>query len=100
MTPEGRIKGRVKAVLNRYGVYYLMPVQFGFGATGVDFHCVKRWRGMAIAFFIETKAEDKPLTPRQELFLKNRREKQSARTFVIDDDWGVKLLIAWLEKFK
>jgi hypothetical protein len=100
MTPEAKVKTRIKKVLNYYGVYYFMPVQFGYGAAGVDFHCVMRWRGMAIAFFIEAKAPDEPLTGRQDLFLKERREKQSARTFVIDDDWGVKSLIAWLEKFK
>lgn len=100
MTPEGKVKARVKAVLAQYGVYYFMPVQAGLGAAGVDFHCVMRWRELAIAFFIETKALDEPLTDRQELFLKKRREEQNAKTFIIDDDWGVKDLIAWLEKFK
>lgn len=99
MTPEGKVKSRIKRVLNAYNVYYFMPVQFGLGAAGVDFHCVMRWRKLAIAFFIEAKAPGEDLTERQELFLESRRESQSARTFVIDGDQGLRELIAWLEKF-
>jgi hypothetical protein len=100
MTPEGRVKARIKKVLERYGVYYFMPVQYGYGPAGVDFHCVVGWRGVALAFFIESKDEDKPLTKRQELFLKRRREEQNAKTFVIDDDIEIEILISWLEKLK
>jgi hypothetical protein len=99
MTPEGRIKARIKKVLDHYGVYYFMPVQSGYGAAGVDFHCVVGWRGIALAFFIEAKADRKP-TPRQELFLRMRAKYQNAKTFVIDDDIEVEVLIKWLEKLK
>lgn len=94
------MKTRVKKVLDTYGVYYLMPVQFGIGATGVDFHCAVEWNGLSIAFFIETKAPNKPLTARQEKFLEDRNKKQKSQVFVIDGDWGIRLLIAWLEKLK
>jgi hypothetical protein len=101
VTPEGRVKARIKRVLDQYGVYYFMPVQAGYGASGVDFHCVARWRwGLAIAFFIEAKAEDEGPTKRQDLFLKRRREEQGAKTFVINDDIEVEVLIRWLEKLK
>jgi hypothetical protein len=99
MTPEGRVKARIKKVLERYGVYYFMPVQSGLGASGVDFHCVVGWRGIALAFFIEAKADRAP-TKRQDLFLKRRREEQNAKTFVIDDEIEIDILISWLEKLK
>jgi hypothetical protein len=100
VTPEGRVKSRIKRALAKYGVYYFMPVQAGYGAAGVDFHCVVGWRRMALAFFIEAKADGKDATKRQDLFLKERRRKQNARTFVIDDDDGIDLLVEWLEKLK
>jgi hypothetical protein len=99
MTPEGRIKGRIKRVLDRYGVYYFMPVQSGYGAAGVDYHCVVAWRRLALAFFIEAKAGRKP-TKRQKLFLETREKNQHAKTFIIDDDIEIELLIKWLEKLK
>jgi hypothetical protein len=51
MTPEGRVKSDVRKLLNRYEVYYFMPVQMGYGAAGLDFHCVVKWRRVPIAFF-------------------------------------------------
>ena len=35
MTPEGRVKAKVKKVLNELGAYYAMPVTNGFGNSGV-----------------------------------------------------------------
>ena len=41
MTPEGRVKAKVKAILKRYrNVWYFMPVSGGYGKHGVpDFVC-------------------------------------------------------------
>jgi hypothetical protein len=39
-----------------------------------------------IAFFIETKKPGGEPTTRQEEFIKERKQKQNARTFVIDED--------------
>jgi hypothetical protein len=71
-----------------------MPVQHGLGASGLDYHCVvgKMFQfGLVaemipIAFFIETKKPGGVLTDRQEDFAKERKAKQNARTFVIDED--------------
>src|SRR5690606_41709217 len=65
MTPEGRVKEKVKALLRRYGAYYFMPVQYGYGAPSVDFLVCHQ------GFFaaIETKAEGKKPTKRQALVL-------------------------------
>jgi len=35
MTPEGKVKADVKALLKARGVYYFMPVSNGMGAMGV-----------------------------------------------------------------
>lgn len=63
MTPEAKVKVRVKALLKKRHVYSFMPVQQGFGSQGLDFHCSHR----GMAFFIETKAPGNTLTARQEL---------------------------------
>jgi hypothetical protein len=112
MTPEGRVKKNIKRVLDAFGVYYLMPVQFGIGAAGIDFHCVveviyiidAKPTPLAIAFFIEAKAPGEEPTGRQENFMRDRREQQSAKTFVIDDDptinkgmGNIEELTEWLE---
>lgn len=97
---EAQVKRWVKDVLKEYNVYYFMPVQSGYGATGVDFHCVVAWCNFPYAFFIETKEFGKKPTDRQSLFIEQRRHYQKAKTFVIDGMVGVNQLRAWLEKLK
>jgi hypothetical protein len=61
MTPEGRVKVKLKKHLARCNYYQFWPVQTGYGAATVD--CLAcydgRFRG------IECKAPGKQLTPRQ-----------------------------------
>jgi hypothetical protein len=61
MTPEGKVKKRVKDVLKEHGAYWFMPVQSGYGAATVDFLVC------ANGFFvgIETKAGRGEATQRQ-----------------------------------
>lgn len=55
MTPEGKVKEKVKRLLKKHNVYYFMPVQTGMGATTLDFlGCVG-----GVFFAIETKADEK-----------------------------------------
>lgn len=80
MTPEGRVKARVKAVLARFdGLYSYWPVPTGYGPSGLD--CYVCYRGRMIV--IETKAPGKKLTPRQ-CFCKHELITAGARVFVID----------------
>ena len=61
MTPEGRVKAKVKRLLADHGAYSFMPVQTGYGATTLDFLvCVY---GFFVA--IETKAGKGKITERQ-----------------------------------
>lgn len=106
MTPEGRVKKNIKRILDSFGVYYLMPVQHGIGPAGLDFHCVVQHCDLAIAFFIEAKKPGDGPTGRQDNFIKERKEKQNARTFVIDEDpsinkgSGIEELTQWLAEIE
>lgn len=56
LTPEGRVKKGVKALLNSMGIFYYMPMQTGHGVVGIpDFICC--WNGRYLA--VETKAPGK-----------------------------------------
>lgn len=35
MTPEAKVKAKVKATLAKHGVYYFMPATHGYGSSGV-----------------------------------------------------------------
>ena len=49
MTPEGKVKAKVKAVLDKRGVYYFMPRGTAFGRAGVpDIICCINGRFLAI----------------------------------------------------
>lgn len=111
MTPEGRVKRKVSAVLKSFpSVYSFMPVQHGLGASGLDYHCVvgKLFHiGLVVemvpvAFFIETKKPGGVPTARQEDFMAERRKGQNARTFIVDEDptigkgTGLEDLALWL----
>ena len=102
--PEGRVKDDIKKVLKEYKVYWFMPVQSGYGASGVDFHCCVYVSifgvEVSLAFFIEAKQYDKEPTDRQDTFLKERREQQKSKTFVIDGQKGLAELRDWLERLQ
>jgi hypothetical protein len=103
-TPEGLVKDKIKSILRDHDVYFFMPVQMAYGAAGIDFHCVVYvcilGVEIALAFFIEAKDVDKEPTARQDLFLSQRKQKQKAKTFVIDGPKGYQELEAWLLKLR
>lgn len=92
-TPEGEVKKQVKALLEKVGAYYFMPVQGGYGAPGLDFHCVVNGR----AFFIETKAPGKKMTPRQRATAQ-KMTAAGAAVFVVDGPDTLKEVSLWLAK--
>ena len=92
MTPEGKVKAKVKAVLKRYGVFYFCPRGSVLGTAGIsDF--VACYMGKFLA--IETKAGKNKLTTRQEL-MKQAMEEAGGVYFVIRED-NVGSLEEWLE---
>ena len=92
-TPEGKVKKRVKEVLERHGTYFHMPVQNGMGKPTLDFIGCHRGR----YFGIETKAGQSRPTKRQELTMTEMR-KAGAAVFLINDVQGTAELEEWLNE--
>jgi len=92
MTPEGKVKERVKSLLRRYGAYYHMPVQNGMGAPSLDFVGCHRGR----YFAVETKAGRNQMTPRQLLTAEEIRS-AGGTVFLVNETAGcMEFLEAWL----
>ena len=89
MTPEGKVKAKVKrALVELPGCYRFMPVQQGMGMPALDFYCC--WRGLFFA--IETKTKGKKLTARQEQTAADIRT-GGGKVFVCDDDASINTMI-------
>jgi len=81
MTPEGKVKKRVKEIINDVGAYYAMPVGTGFGNSGVpDFLVCKDGR----FYGIECKANGNKPTALQLKHLDDIR-KAGGIALVIDE---------------
>lgn len=92
MTPEGKVKARVKRVLNSFGAtYFEMPVPTGYGKSGLDFSCCVNGR----ALFIETKAPGENPTPRQRETM-TKQLSAGASVFIISGEEGLCALFRWL----
>ena len=97
-TPEGRIKNKIKKVLDEYKTvtYVEMPVPGGYGAPSLDFTgSACHPRGFGLAFAIEAKREAKKPTSRQETTIARMRL-GGVKVFVINDDAGCAELQGWL----
>jgi hypothetical protein len=98
VTPEGRIKVKIDALLKKYSVYVFKPVQFGMGKRGLDYHCVVRIGDTPVAFFIEAKGPGKDLTEIQQNLTDELRRDYKANVFKIDGPYGLNLLNDWLSR--
>ncbi len=83
MTPEGKVKERVKRILKRYhpALYEEWPVRAGYGSPTLD--CIGWLLGQAFA--IETKAPGKKPTARQIETMRAMKE-GGAKIFLIDGE--------------
>ena len=82
MTPERRVKAKVRKVLDKLGAYYVMPVTGGYGNSGApDFLVCLHGRFIGI----ECKAGKNTTTPLQE---KNLRQLSQAGgiALVVNDE--------------
>ena len=93
MTPEGKVKEKVKKLLKAHGAYYHMPVQNGMGAPSLDFIGCHR----GLYYGIETKAGNKQPTPRQETTIGQIRA-AGGLAFVVNEVSGLEELEAWLTR--
>ena len=81
MTPEAKVKARVKKVLDKHGVYYFLPATGGYGRAGVP-DIIACFNGQFIA--IETKAGKGQLTELQKRELR-LIEENGGHAFVINE---------------
>ena len=93
MTPEGKVKAKVKVLLKKYNAYWHCPVQNGMGSPSLDFICCIRGK----YFAIETKAGNKKPTPRQETTI-SEIQKAGGRAFVVNEETGMENLELWLQE--
>lgn len=97
MTPEGKVKAKLKARLRKEwpNMYSFMPVQSGYGAKTLDFLC--SIEGRFVAF--ETKAPGKHPTPLQASTIEDILHAGSFACVVSDDDTidaAIALIHLWL----
>jgi hypothetical protein len=82
MTPEAKVKKKVRALLETHGAYYAMPMTGGYGSSGVpDFLVCHKGRFIGI----ECKANGGKPTALQLTNMK-RIEWAGGRTIVINED--------------
>jgi Holliday junction resolvase len=81
MTPESKVKARVKKILQEVGAYYAMPMGTGFGHSGVpDFLICKA----GLFYAIECKANGNKPTALQLNEMKKIRDAGGV-TLVVDE---------------
>jgi len=80
-TPEAKVKKQIKAILDKHGVYYAMPIGSGFGNSGVpDFLCCVNGKFLAI----EAKAGKGTTTALQDKHLR-RIEEAGGDAWVVNE---------------
>jgi len=94
-TPEGKVKARIKALLNQYDVYFTMPIGTGYGSAGVpDFVCCVPPHGGFLA--IEAKAGDGKTTALQDRHIESINVR-GGRALVVNET-GLEALVELLER--
>jgi len=80
MTPEGKVKKEVKKILDKYGVYWFMPVKHQlYGRVGIgDFICCVNSKFISI----ETKGPDGEVTELQDEDFKNVRKAKGLKLVI------------------
>lgn len=82
-TPESKVKAKIKKILDKYGVYYAMPIGSGYGNAGVpDFLCCANGRFLGV----EAKAEKGRATALQEKHLRVIKEGGGHSMIVREDN--------------
>ena len=82
MTPEAKVKKKVRETLKALGAYYVMPVTSGYGSSGAPDFLVC-WR--SLFFGIECKAGKNTTTALQDLNIDVIR-KAGGKAIVINED--------------
>ena len=83
MTPEGRVKKKLKEILDAYGVYHFPPATGGYGKSGVP-DIVGCYKGLF--FGIECKAGKGRTTALQDMQLQAIRDAGGIAMVVNEDN--------------
>ena len=85
MTPEAKVKTKIKAIFKAHNVYYAMPIGTGYGNSGVpDFLCCVNGHFLAI----EAKAGRGTTTAPQEKNLQQIKDAGGTATVINEDTIG------------
>ena len=96
MTPEGRVKKEIRALLVQYKCWFYMPVPGGYGEPSLDYLCA--YKGKMFAVEAKAPGKRKTLTPRQQQTI-NKMHEHDIPTFVCDgntdefEQWLVSIIV-------
>ena len=96
MTPEAKVKKRVREMLDKLGIYHFSPPGMGLGRAGIP-DIIACYNGHFVA--IECKAGTNKPTPLQEREL-NRIMNAGGEAFVVNEDNVTELheRLLWMDK--
>lgn len=92
MTPESKVKEKIKQRLRRFGAYYTMPVMTGMATNGTPDFAVS-YAGMYLA--IEAKADDKS-TPTELQWVRLAEVAKSGGSTMVIHAGNMEVLESWL----
>ena len=96
MTPEGKVKKKVKEYLQSIGAWYYMPVSNGMGRVGCP-DILVCYKGLFMAFETKAPGKIKNVTPNQQREI-DEIQRANGLAHVVDDVEQVKYLFDILER--
>lgn len=96
MTPEGKVKKKVKEYLQSIGAWYYMPVSNGMGRVGCP-DILVCYKGLFMAFETKAPGKIKNVTPNQQREI-DEIQRANGLAHVVDDVEQVKSLLDTLER--
>ena len=96
MTPEGKVKKKVKEYLQSIGAWYYMPVSNGMGRVGCP-DILVCYKGLFMAFETKAPGKIKNVTPNQQREI-DGIQRANGLAHVVDDVEQVKSLLDTLER--
>ena len=91
MTPEGKVKKKVKEYLKEFGAWYYMPVSNGMGRVGCP-DILVCYQGLFMAFETKAPGKIKNVTPNQQREIDDI-QRANGLAHVVDDVEQVKEII-------
>ena len=91
MTPEGKVKKKVKEYLKDIGAWYYMPVSNGMGRVGCP-DILVCYKGLFMAFETKAPGKIKNVTPNQQREIEDI-QRANGLAHVVDDVEQVKEII-------